>query len=136
MKKKIALLALLARVSMLDFITADYRSFLSGWLGAFRTGGFRQLAENVGDYNLIYQYFLLMITKVPLHDLYLIKLISVAFDYALALVMMRAAEKFGTERAGLPVFCLMLIGFINDISDNLKDTKNLQSGCRSFVSGL
>ena len=75
-----ALLAMLARVSMLDFITADYNSFLSGWLDIFRKGGFRQLAENVGDYNLIYQYFLLMITKVPLHDLYLIKLISVAFD--------------------------------------------------------
>ena len=104
-----AAVAMLARVSMLDFITADYNSFLSGWLDIFRQGGFKMLAENVGDYNLIYQYFLLLITKVNLHDLYLIKLISVAFDYALALVMMRAAEKFGTERAGLPVFCLMLI---------------------------
>ena len=104
-----ALLAMLARVSMLDFITADYNSFLSGWLDIFRKGGFRQLAENVGDYNLIYQYFLLMITKVPLHDLYLIKLISVAFDYALALVMMRAAGRFGGEGAKLPVFLLMLV---------------------------
>ena len=104
-----ALLAMLARVSMLDFITADYRSFLSGWLSAFREGGFKQLAQNVGDYNLIYQYFLLMITKVPLHDLYLIKLISVAFDYALALVMMRAAGRFGGEGAKLPVFLLMLV---------------------------
>ena len=104
-----AALAMLARVSMLDFITADYNSFLSGWLDIFRRGGFRQLAENVGDYNLIYQYFLLMITKVPLHDLYLIKLISVAFDYALALVMMRAAGRFGGEGAKLPVLLLMLV---------------------------
>ena len=102
-------IAMLARVSMLDFITADYNSFLSGWLQAFREGGFKQLAGNVGDYNLIYQYFLLLITKINLHDLYLIKLISVAFDYALALVMMRAAGQFGGEKAKLPVFCLMLI---------------------------
>lgn len=104
-----ALIAMLARVSMLDFITADYNSFLSGWLDIFRKGGFAMLAQNVGDYNLIYQYFLLLITKIPLHDLYLIKLISVAFDYALALVMMRAAGRFGGEGAKLPVFLLMLV---------------------------
>ena len=104
-----ALLTMFARVSMLDFVTADYNSFLSGWLAAFREGGFKQLAKNVGDYNLIYQYFLLLITKVPLCDLYMIKLISVAFDYALALVMMRAAGKFGGEGAKLPVFLLMLV---------------------------
>ena len=104
-----AAVAMLARVSMLDFITADYNSFLSGWLDIFREGGFKMLAQNVGDYNLIYQYFLLLITKVNLHDLYLIKLISVAFDYALALVMMRAAGHFGGEKAKLPVFSLMLI---------------------------
>ena len=104
-----AAVAMLARVSMLDFVTADYNSFLSGWLDIFRTGGFRMLAQNVGDYNLIYQYFLLLITKINLHDLYLIKLISVAFDYALALVMMRAAGRFGGERAKLPTFLLMLV---------------------------
>lgn len=100
---------MIARVSMLDFVTADYNSFLSGWLNAFRTGGLRQLAEGVGDYNLIYQYFLLLITKVPLFDLYLIKFISVAFDYALAFVMMRAAGRFGGERAKLPVFFSVML---------------------------
>ena len=104
-----AAVAMLARVSMLDFVTADYNSFLSGWLDIFRQGGFKMLAQNVGDYNLIYQYFLLLITKIPLHDLYLIKLISVAFDYALALVMMRAAGRFGGEKARLPVFLLMMV---------------------------
>ena len=100
---------MLARVSMLDFITADYNSFLSLWLSQFREGGFEMLAKNVGDYNLIYQYFLLLITHTPLHDLYLIKFISVAFDYALALVMMRAAGCFGGEKAKLPTLMLMLV---------------------------
>ena len=100
---------MIARVSMLDFETADYRSFLSGWLDAFRTGGMKQLAEGVGDYNLIYQYFLLIITKVPLFELYLIKYISVVFDYALAYVMMLAAGRFGGEKAKLPVFLTTMI---------------------------
>ena len=104
-----AALAMLARVSMLDFVTADYVSFLSGWVEAFRTGGFAMLAQNVGDYNLLYQYILLLISQSPLHDLYLIKFVTVVFDYALALVMMRAAGRFGGEKAKLPVFLTMLV---------------------------
>ena len=84
---------MLARVAMLDYETADYVSFLSGWLDVFREGDFSTLAENVGDYNLLYQYYLLLVAKMPLHDLYLIKWLSVAFDYVLALVMMRAARR-------------------------------------------
>ena len=99
---------MLARVAMLDFITADYNAFLSGWVQTFREGGFKMLAEDVGDYNLLYQYVLLLIAKSPLKDLYLIKLLSVVFDYALALVMMRAAKRFGKESAGIPVLCVTL----------------------------
>lgn len=99
---------MIARAAMLDFVTADYVSFLSGWVKAFREGGFKMLAENVGDYNLLYQYALLLISKTPLHDLYLIKLLTVIFDYALALVMMRAAKVFAGERTGLPVLCVVL----------------------------
>ena len=103
-----AALTMLARVSMLDFVTADYTSFLSGWTQMFREGGLSMLARNVGDYNLLYQYALLLIAHTPLHDLYLIKLLTVAFDYLLALAMLRAARRFGGERAALPVFLLVL----------------------------
>lgn len=104
-----AALSMLARVSMLDFVTADYVSFLTAWVDMFRQGGFATLASNVGDYNLLYQYILLLIAKTPLHDLYLIKLVTVIFDYLLALTMMRAAGRFGGEKAKLPVFLLMMI---------------------------
>jgi len=96
-------------VSMLDFVTADYDSFLSLWLSIFRDGGFAMLAENVGDYNLMYQYILLLISKSSLHDLYLIKYVTVIFDYLLALAMMRAAGRFGSEKAKIPVFLLTMI---------------------------
>ena len=99
---------MLARVAMLDFETADYDSFLSGWVEMFRRGGFATLAQNVGDYNLLYQYYMLLVARTPLHDLYLIKWLTVAVDYVLALVMMRAARRFGGERAALPVLMLTL----------------------------
>ncbi|MGN0776625.1 MAG: glycosyltransferase 87 family protein [Candidatus Ventricola sp.] len=103
-----AAIAMLARVSMLDFVSADYYSFLSLWVDVFREGGVELLAENVGDYNLIYQYFLMLVAKAPLHDLYLIKYLSVLFDCLLALAMMRAAERFAGEKAALPVFLTVM----------------------------
>ena len=99
---------MLARVAMLDFQTADYDSFLCKWVELFRQGGFSTLAENVGDYNLLYQYALLLVARTPLHDLYLIKWLSVAFDYVLAVVMMCAARRFAGRRAALPVLMLTL----------------------------
>lgn len=100
---------MLARVSMLDFVTADYDSFLAGWTQMFREGGFATLGgENVGDYNLLYQYALLLISKVPLHDLYLIKWLTVVFDFLLALAMMRAAQCFAGPRTAVPVLLIIL----------------------------
>ncbi|MBQ7885652.1 MAG: DUF2029 domain-containing protein [Clostridia bacterium] len=104
-----AAVTMIARVSMLDYVTADYTSFLSGWVEAFRQGGFKLLAENVGDYNLLYQYVLLLISKSSLHDLYLIKYVTVIFDHLLALAMMRAAGVYGAGKAKLPVLLIMLV---------------------------
>ena len=103
-----AALTMIARVSMLDFVTADYTSFLTKWVDMFREGGFKLLSENVGDYNLLYQYALLLISKSQLHDLYLIKYVTVIFDHLLALAMMRAAGVYGGEKAKLPALLIML----------------------------
>ncbi len=100
---------LLARVIMLEYDSADYNTFLSVWVDVFRQDGFRALRENVGNYNLLYQYALLLISKSSLYDLYLIKLFSILFDYALALAMLRAVPIFCEDRDGLPVFLIVCI---------------------------
>ena len=103
-----AAVLMLARVAMLDYETADYTTFLGPWTQVFREGGFKTLAENVGDYNLIYQYILLAISRVPLFDLYLIKWVTVCFDYLLALAMMRASGKLAGQETAVPVFLIVL----------------------------
>lgn len=103
-----AALAMLSRMALLDYVSGDYESFLIKWVDTFRTGGAAMLAENVGDYNLLYQYVLLLIAKTPLPDLYLIKLFTVAFDFALAAAMTCAAREICGERAFAPVFCVAL----------------------------
>lgn len=99
---------MLARTAMLDYETADYTTFLSQWTQVFREGGFHTLAENVGDYNLIYQYILLGISRVPIKDLYMIKWVTVVFDFLLALTMMQAAKHYGGKKMGLPVLLTTL----------------------------
>ena len=102
-------LAMLARVALLDYVTADYDAFLIKWVDVFREGGAAMLAENVGDYNLLYQYVLLLIARAPLCDLYLIKLFSVAFDFALAVAVGCAGRQAAGERAFAPAFCAVLV---------------------------
>lgn len=108
LRAALLLLALLARLTLFDNVTADYDSFLSKWVDVFRQGGFAMLTQEIGDYNLPYQYILALIACSDIHDLYLIKLVSVAFDFAIALLMMRMTERFIDQRFSLPVFFVVL----------------------------
>ena len=103
-----AVAALLVRLHMFDQVSADYASFLERWVDTFREGGFGMIREEIGDYNLPYLYILALIARSPISDLYLIKLVSVAFDFALALMMMETVHRFIDERASLPVFLAVL----------------------------
>ena len=100
-------LSVLARAAMLDFQSADYDSFLVKWVQYFRETGVSALGENVGDYNLLYQYALFLISQIPACDLYLIKLLTIVFDYLLALAMMKAAGTLAGENAKLPMLLIV-----------------------------
>ena len=99
--------SVLARAAMLDFRSADYDSFLSKWVAYFRETGVRALGENVGDYNLLYQYALFVISRLPVFDLYAIKLLTILFDYALAVAMMKAAGALAGGEARLPMLLII-----------------------------
>ena len=104
----LSLAAFAARMAFLDNVTSDYESFLSQWVAVFREGGFSMLAQEIGDYNLPYQYILALIARSDVHDMYLIKLVSVAFDFALALMMAAVTQRFIDRRLSLLVFAGVL----------------------------
>lgn len=80
-----SVLAFFARYLVLDYVTDDYRDFLSHWVDYFRqNGGFRALNRPVGNYNIPYLYFLALFSYSEISDLYLIKLLSIFFDILLA----------------------------------------------------
>jgi len=76
------------RLSLFDYISPDYVSFLGPWTETMRSMTVRQvLVTPIGDYNMPYLYLLLLISRLKIYDLYCIKLISVLADLFLALAV-------------------------------------------------
>ena len=77
----------------LDYQTLDYQDFLSRWVEYYRiNGGVKAFSAPLGNYNIPYMYFLCLFSYLPINDLYLIKLLSVAFDVGLAYAAMKLVE--------------------------------------------
>lgn len=94
-------MALCLRLALFDHISPDYVSFLSQWTDTMETMTVRQaLVTPIGDYNMPYLYLLLGISRLPVYDLYGIKLISVLADTAAALAVGRLAGLL-TKRPGV-----------------------------------
>ncbi len=94
-------MALCLRLCLFDHISPDYVSFLSQWCETMDHMTVREaLTTPIGDYNMPYLYLLLVITRLPVYDLYGIKLCSVLADVAAALAVAKLAG-LGTKRQGI-----------------------------------
>ena len=80
----ISLLGAFLRYLLRDDISGDYTAFLEPWYKIFQQNGVAVLSQQVGDYNLPYQTWILGMTWLPLKPLYAYKLVSCLFDYLLA----------------------------------------------------
>ncbi len=91
----IAAAALAIRFYLFDHASNDYNSFLSVWLSYMRTlEGVQPIVEPIGDYNMPYLYFLFFLSRNNFCDLYMIKLLSVVFDFVLAGSVALIAHRF------------------------------------------
>ncbi|MDO4798631.1 MAG: hypothetical protein Q4A01_11515 [Coriobacteriales bacterium] len=81
----ITLLGILMRLSLRNFESEDYIVYLSPWYEQIGiNGGLRGLNTQVGDYNLLYQTLIAVLTELPIPRLYGYKFISCCFDVLLA----------------------------------------------------
>ena len=82
------LLGLCLRMALLDYMSPDYNTFLSQWVATMKGMTVREaLTTPIGDYNMPYLYLLLAISRLPIRDLYGIKLFSILADVASALAV-------------------------------------------------
>ncbi len=103
----VTILGLLLRCSGLDFLTPDARDCLLPWYDAIKSeGGLASLSAQVGDYNMLYQLLIALLTYLPVEPLYGYKLLSILFDYVAAagagiLACFAVGKENRSEGAGL-----------------------------------
>lgn len=92
--------AMLARVSFIDRSAGDYDIYLASWLDRLAAGSFAEgMRADVGEYNVLYQYILFLITRLPAPALYAVKAVSFAGDALLAYGAARLAQRGGKANA-------------------------------------
>lgn len=74
------------RFDQRHFVSTDYVGYLMPWYEEIRTGGALQggLREQVGSYNLLFQFLIALMTYLPIDSLFAYKMLSIVFDYLLA----------------------------------------------------
>ena len=82
----ITLLSAVIRYYGRTFVSGDMDYFFLPWYDQMKATGFKGLSEPLGDYNILYQEIMLLLTLLPFKPLYLVKSVSILFDYLLALL--------------------------------------------------
>ena len=77
-------IAIMIRYYGKDFVGGDMAGYFIPWHEEYVKNGFSALGEQVGDYNIPYQVFVFLISRVPIQEMYMYKLINGAMDFLLA----------------------------------------------------
>ena len=102
----LCVLAMLARVSFIERSSGDYDIYLANWIAKLAAGTFGEgMRANIGEYNVLYQYILFVITRLGVPALYAVKTVSFIGDAFLAGACARLAGK----KDGLTAFGAVLL---------------------------
>jgi len=94
----ITLMALAVRYIGRDIISADMIIAFLPWFKTMKEcGGLASLSSNVGDYSLLYQTMVALLTYIDADPVYLYKTVSVIFDFLIAVSIAFFLCNCGTE---------------------------------------
>ncbi|AVH75875.1 hypothetical protein [Weissella koreensis] len=84
----ITFLSIVIRYFGLSFRSIDMNAFLLPWYDQIKSmGAIKSLGTQVGDYNFLYQMYIVLITKINVSAIFGYKILSILFDYGLAVVI-------------------------------------------------
>ncbi len=81
------ILSLAIRRWYIGYYSGDAVLFLVPWYDEIKANGLDSLAMQVGDYNILYQFIIYLFTLLPIRPIYTYKILSILFDYALAIIV-------------------------------------------------
>ena len=116
----ITIIGFLIRVSLRRYQSGDATIDLLPWYDEIqRGGGILSLGHQVGNYNLLYQFLIALMTYIPIKPLYAYKVLSCIFDYLLALSVgyliyeVTTEEKRWKALVGYSIVVISPIIFVN-----------------------
>lgn len=84
----IFLLSFAVRWSLMPIESPDYWGFLEVWMNQIREGGgYRSLGQQISNYTSPYMYIMCFLSYFKFSDLYMLKLVSILFDYIAGFAM-------------------------------------------------
>ena len=106
------ILSLAARVASFSFISSDMSGFLIGWFGQIeQLGGIHALNTQVGNYSVAYQTLISLMTYIPINPVYQYKILSVIFDYSLALGVGMIVYELKDKKVIPGIFASLIVMF-------------------------
>ncbi len=131
----ITILALAIRYYELDYESPDYIYFLQKWFDYLKNnGGLKALSSYPGDYNAPYVTIMALLTYIPIRGLYLIKFVSIIFDFILAISCAKLVSyivpKSKKEYALLTYFAIL---FLPEVAINSALWAQCDSGYTAFI---
>ncbi|MDO5377675.1 MAG: hypothetical protein Q4G52_05000, partial [Clostridia bacterium] len=121
--------ALLARISFIERSSGDYEIYLAAWLEKLAAGSFSDgMRADIGEYNVLYQYLLFVITRLPVPPLYAVKACSFVGDALLAGAVSRVAAREGKPSLAAFGAALLLPAFVLN-AGMFAQCDSLYAGC-------
>ena len=94
----ISLVGMILRWTGIPYIGVDYEVCFLPWYEDLKaSGGLHGLVEFKGDYNMFYASLLYFLTLIPVPPLISIKMLSIVFDYFLAIVVLAMVVEVSPE---------------------------------------
>lgn len=82
----ITIIAIYIRFCLIDYASGDMNSFLMPWATDMKgNGGLKALVNYPGDYGAPYMTLLVLVTSLPIRQMYAIKGLSFVFDFLMAI---------------------------------------------------
>ncbi len=110
-------LSYVIRILLADYISDDYLCFLSEWIKEYQSLSLQDcFIQQVGNYAPFYNYFLILVSRLPISSLYLIKTLSFYIEVATAIIVMKLIAVVKKDKANpvhLAIALLLLIPLLN-----------------------
>lgn len=110
MMAAIAIGGILVRIPLFKFVSGDMSGYLIVWYDTIKAyGGIHALNIQVGNYSVLYQTLIALMTYIPLSPVILYKSLSVVFDYVMAVAVARFVYEETGKNINKAVFSFAMV---------------------------